>query len=214
MIKRKDKLNVRTILCMMIVVLITFTACSNKKKIEIKNNAGVVIESYTVDKNNPELKLGAYFKYYDNGKILETSFFKNGKLNGERKLYYESGKIMQTENYVDNKFEGAFKAFYEDGSLQQEGSYKDNMMNGLWKNYYKEPKNTLKNEMTLLENKINGPSKEYYTNGKLNATGNKLEIGDGIDVYDGAVEVYDSLGILERIITYDKGRQISKEEKK
>jgi antitoxin component YwqK of YwqJK toxin-antitoxin module len=86
------------------------------------------------------------------------------------------------------------------------------MMNGLWKNYYKEPKNTLKNEMTLKENKIDGPTKEYYSNGKVNAAGNKIEIGDGIDVYDGKVQVFDSLGNLERIITYEKGRQISKEE--
>lgn len=210
----KDKLNVPIKWLMIFFVLITFTSCSNKKKVEIKNNNGVVIESYYVSKNDPQMKIGAYSKFYDNGKILETGIYKDGKLNGERKLYYESGKVMQTETYSDNKFEGPYKSYYDDGSMQQEGNYKDNMMSGLWKNYYKDPKNVLKNQLTMQENKINGPSKEYYTNGKINAEGNKVEIGDGIDVYDGKVQVYDSSGTLEKIITYDKGRQISKEEKK
>lgn len=208
----KDKLNVSIKWILFCFVLITFTACDTKKKVEIKNKEGVVTESYFTDKNDPSIKIGAYSKYYDNGKILETGLYKNGKLNGERMLYYENGRAMQTENYVDDKFEGAFKSFYEDGGLQQEGAYKDNMMTGLWKNYFKEPQNVLKNEMTLQENKINGPSKEYFTNGKVNAEGNKVEINDGIDVYDGKVQVYDSLGNLEKIITYDKGRQIGKEE--
>ena len=178
---------------------------------EIKNNAGVVTESYYVNKDYPNIKIGAYSKFYDDGKILETGMYNNGgKINGERRLYYESGKLMQTENYLDDQFEGKFISYYEDGSLQQEGSYKDNMMTGLWKNYYKDPKNVLKNEMTMQDNRVNGHSKEYYTNGKINAEGNKIEIGDGIDVYDGKVQVYDSSGNLQKIITYDKGRQVEK----
>ncbi|MDB5228468.1 MAG: hypothetical protein JWN78_2661 [Bacteroidota bacterium] len=209
----KDKLNVPIKWLFIFFVLINFTSCSNKKKIEIKNNSGVVIERYFISKDD-QAKTGAYSKFYDNGKILETGIYKDGKLNGERKLYYESGKVMQSETYADDKFDGPYKSYYDDGSIQQEGTYKDNMMSGLWKNYYKDPKNVLKNQLTMEENKIKGPSKEYYTNGKINAEGNKVEIGDGIDVYDGKVQVYDSTGTLEKIITYDKGRQIAKDEKK
>jgi antitoxin component YwqK of YwqJK toxin-antitoxin module len=196
-----------------VLLLAALAACNRNEKVEIKNKDGVVIESFFVDKDNPSQKIGVYTKYYDSGKILETGTYKNGKLNGERKLYYENGHLMQSENYIDNKFEGAFNSFYEDGSKQQEGSYKDNMMSGLWKNYFQEPKDIVKNEITMQEGKINGPSKEYFTNGKVYAEGNKTEIGDGIDVYDGKVQVYDSLGTLQKTITYEKGRQVGKEEK-
>ncbi|HND83655.1 MAG TPA: hypothetical protein PKY54_09945, partial [Chitinophagales bacterium] len=112
-------------------MLLFFTACSNKQKVEVKNAQGVVVESYFVDKKKPELKIGVYHKFYDDGKMLEESHFTDGKLNGKRTLYHPNGKIMQTENYVDNKYDGAFTIYYEDGSLQQEGTYKDNMMNGV-----------------------------------------------------------------------------------
>jgi antitoxin component YwqK of YwqJK toxin-antitoxin module len=213
----KDKLNVPIKGLLFFLVLITFASCNSRKQVDIKNNAGVVIETFFVDKDDPSTKVGAYTKYYDSGKLLETGVYKNGKLNGERKLYHENGKLMQLETYIDDKFDGPFKSYSEDGSLVQEGVYRDNQMNGVWKNYYTNPKNVMKSEMTLLNGKINGPAKEYYTNGKLSAEGNKIEIGDGadaFDVFDGKVQVYDSLGTLEKTITYDKGRQISKEEGK
>jgi len=197
-------------------VLITcfFSACESKKKVEVKNNAGVVIESFFVDKKAPDVKIGVYNKYYDDGKILEVANYKDGKLNGERTLYYPDGKIMQKENYVDNKYEGKLTAYYEDGSLQQEGFYKDNMMNGVWKNYSKEYKNVLKDETTMKDNKIDGLYKEYYPNGKLFAEGNKIQLTEELDVFDGKVQVYDSLGNLEKILIYEKGKQINKEEVK
>lgn len=211
-----DKLNVRIkwiFVCFMLITL-TFTACNSKKKIEIKNNDGVVIESYFIDKKNPEIKIGVYNKYYDDGKILEVANYKDGKINGERTLYYPSGKIMQKENYIDNKYEGKLTSYFEDGSLQQEGFYKDNMMNGVWKNYFKDQKDVLKEETTLKDNKIEGLYKEYYPNGKLYAEGNKMQLSEDLDVFDGKVQVYDSLGVLEKILTYDKGKQINKEEVK
>ena len=76
--------------------------------------------------------------------------------------------------------------------------------------YYKDPKNVLKQEVTFKDNIINGPSKEYYPNGKLMAEGNKIEVSDGFDVYDGIVQIYDSTGQLSRTVTYEKGRQIDK----
>lgn len=209
----KDKLNVSTKWMILLFVLITFTACSTKKKVEVMNKDGKVIESYFVEKKHPEIKTGLYQKYYDDGKLLETSTFVDGKLQGERTLYYPNGNIMQQEHYKDNTFEGKFTAYFENGSLQQEGNYKDNMMDGLWKNYSKENKNMLQNEITLKENKINGLYKEYYPNGKLYAEGNKIELFDDMDVYDGKVNVYDTLGNLEKIITFERGKQINKEEK-
>lgn len=210
------KLNVRIkgIFFYFMLITITFTACSGKKKIEVKNNDGVVIESYYVDKKNPIVKIGVYNKYYDDGKILEVANFKDGKINGERTLYYQSGKIMQKENYVDNRYEGKLTSYYEDGSLQQEGFYKDNMMNGIWKNYFKDIKNVVKEETTLKDNKIEGLYKEFYPNGKLYAEGNKIQLAEDLDVFDGKVQVYDSTGVLEKILTYDKGKQINKEEVK
>lgn len=209
----KDKLNVCAKVLIFAFLLISSTSCSNKKKIEVRNKDGVVIESYFVNKKSPDDKIGTYSKFYDDGKAMEVAEYKDGKLNGKRTLYHPNGKMMQQENYVDNKLEGKLTSYYEDGSLQQEAIYKDNVGEGLWKNYFKEPKNVLNAEITMSNNKINGPFKEYYPNGKLYAKGTKIEIMEGVDSYDGKVEVYDSTGTLDKILTFENGKQISKEEK-
>jgi len=197
-------------------VLITcfFSACESKKKVEVKNNAGVVIESYYVDKNKPDVKVGLYSKFYDDGKILETINYKDGKQNGERTSYFPSGKIMLKENIVNNVNEGIYIAYNEDGSINQEGTYKDNKMDGVWKTYFKGQKNVLQYEAIFKNGNYNGLYKEYYPNGKLFAEGNKIQLTEELDVFDGKVQVYDSLGNLEKILIYEKGKQINKEEVK
>ncbi len=214
--KVKDKLNVFAKMLILALVFVSFSACKNTKKVEIKNKDGIIIESYYVNKKNPLQKVGAYSKFYDNGKMVESATYKNGKLDGVRILYHPNGNKMQEENYVNDKLEGKVISFYEDGSLQQEAVYKDNMGNGVWKNYYKEHRNVIKEEITVVENRINGAFTEYYPNGKIFAKGNKIEINEGLDAfdtYDGKVEVYDSIGNLDKILIFEKGKQISKEEK-
>ena len=207
------ELNVGTKWLLWLLVLATFTACSNKKKVEVKNNSGIVIESYFVEKKNPDNKIKEYKKFYDDGKILEVANYADGRLNGKRTLYYASGKIMQEENYTDNKFNGKFVAYNEGGSLQQEGEYKDNMMVGTWKNYYTSPKNVVKEEYTLKENHVDGPYKEFLPNGNIYVSGNKKEIMENLDVFDGEVLVYDSAvnnKLVEKLF-YENGKQIKKE---
>lgn len=210
-----DKLNVRInpILLVLMLITIFLIACENKKKVEIKNNAGVVIESYFVQKNNPDVKVGISTKYYDDGKILETINYTDGKQNGERTTFFPSGKIMTKENIVNNVNDGLYITYNEDGSINQEGSYKDNKMDGVWKTYYQGQKNVLQYEAVFKDGGYHGLYKEYYPNGKLYAEGSKIQLNEDLDVYDGKVQVYDSLGNLDKILTYDKGKQISKEEK-
>ena len=212
--KIKLQLNVITKWVVVVFVLTTFVACSNKQFVEIKNKEGVVVESYFINKKHPEQKIGVYHKFYDDGKMLEESFFKDGKLNGKRTLFHPNGKIMQTENYIDNKYEGAFVAYYDNGNKQQAGFYKDNMMDSIWTNYYNSAKNNIKETVTMKENHVNGPYKGYSENGNLQATGNKKEIMDGIDVFDGDVLLYDSLqnNKIIRKLKFENGKQIAKED--
>ncbi len=208
------RLNVTTKWFLLLFVLTTFSSCSNKQKVEVKNKEGVVVESYFVDKKHPDLKIGVYHKFYDDGKMLEEARYEGGKLIGKRTLYYPSGKIMQSENYVNNKYDGPFVSYFENGNLQQEGTYKDNMMNGVWKNYFVAPKNKIKEEVTLVDNHVNGAYKEYYDNGNIQASGVKKEIMEDIDVFDGEVLIFDSLvnNKVIRKLHFENGKQVSKEE--
>lgn len=209
------QLNVTTKWILMLILLTTFTGCNNKKKIEVKNANGIVVESYFVNKKNLEQKNGLYQKFYENGKIAETiNYNDEGVQDGAHTLYYPSGKIMIKEMIKQNKNDGKYLSFFEDGSPEQEGFYRDNKMDSVWKTYFKEPKGKLRYEATFKNGKFNGPYKEYFANGNLMASGNKIEIMDDFDVYDGEVLLYDSLvnNKLIRKLHFEKGRQTAKEE--
>ena len=158
----KRKLNVYAKMLILFFVFISITSCNNKKKVEVKNKNGIVVESYFVNKKNPTEKVDVYNRYYDDGKIVEVANYKNGKLNGVRTLFHSNGNKMQEENYIDDKLEGKVTSYFEDGSLQQEAVYKDNSGNGIWKNYFKDQKNVVKEEITIVENKINEAAVEVW----------------------------------------------------
>ncbi len=72
--KVKVQLNVTTKWLLLLFLLTTFTACNNKKRIEVKNKEGIVVESYFVDKKHQDIKVGVYHKFYDDGKLLEEAY--------------------------------------------------------------------------------------------------------------------------------------------
>ncbi len=195
-----------------LVLILLVTSCSRTKIVEEKNNQGAVIKKYSVLKKHPEIKDGKYVGYYDDGKLQEISTYVDGKLNGERRLYWPNGKLMAKENYKMNRMDGDYISLYESGSNESQGKYKDNLQEGVWAFYYEQPANTLKQKLTFKEGRIEGPASEYFMNGRVESSGNKIELFEDMDVYDGKIEFYDSLGNLIKIAQYEKGKQISKEE--
>ena len=53
----KRKLNVYAKMLILFFVFISITSCNNKKKVEVKNKNGIVVESYFVNKKNPTEKV-------------------------------------------------------------------------------------------------------------------------------------------------------------
>jgi len=63
--------------------------------------------------------------FYPTGKVMGTSIFKNGKLNGVSKMYYENGKIMTKMNFKDDELEGEAIIYDEDGKILDKQFYKN-----------------------------------------------------------------------------------------
>lgn len=209
------QLNVTTKWIIALILLTTFAACSNKDKVEVKNANGIVIESYYVSKKDKTKKIGVYQKFYDDGKIAESiNYNSDGEQDGEHTSYFPNGKIMIKEEIKKNTNHGKYVSYYEDGNIELDGYYKNNKMDSIWKSYYPNQKNKLRYEATFKEGKFDGPYKEYFPNGNLMVSGNKIEIMDGMDVFDGEALVYDSLvnNKLIRKLQFQNGRQTAKEE--
>ncbi len=195
----------------LLVILITLSACSTKTITE-KDANGNIIKKYSVLKKEMQTKHGKYEAYYENGKILETSNYKNGKLDGERLLYFENGQKMIVEHYILDEMYGVYETFFENGGYKQIGNYKQNKIDGEWKNYFEKPKNQIKEIFTTVDGRINGRYQEFASNGKLITEGNKIEILDGLDVFDGKVKQFDSItGKHINTFIFNKGKMVPKD---
>lgn len=103
------------------------------------------------------------WKYYhkESKDIMTIENYKNGKLNGTRKVFYkenvlaeevnyvdglkngvgktfgENGKQIDVHNYVNDEFEGLAIYYDANGNKLYEGNYKNNAKVGTWKFYEK-----------------------------------------------------------------------------
>ncbi|MCB9032545.1 MAG: hypothetical protein H6553_01755 [Chitinophagales bacterium] len=196
---------------LIVAVILIFSACK-RKTVTVKNNNGVVVQSYEVLRKQQNIKDGKFTSFYDDGTKMEESNYVNGKQDGISNLYYQDGKLMIERHFKMDVYDGDYKEYYENGFIKQEGKYKDNMMDGVWKNYYASSEGLVSALTTMKDGKINGDAKEFATNGKLYVEGNKVEIFGGIDVYNGIVKVYDTIsGKQIYNLEYEDGKQVKKD---
>ncbi len=67
---------------------------------------------------------GPYTKYVRT-KVVETSFYKNGQLEGSRKTFYDDGKIKTESSYVNGKRNGMERYYDLDGNVTIEYEYQN-----------------------------------------------------------------------------------------
>lgn len=104
-------------------------------------------------------KKDSLWRFYDakNGKLLSTSFYRNGLKHGESKVYYPNGNVVESKMWLNGVAEGPCKKYFNNGQLRYDGNYHNNL--------------------------VHGTLKFYFTNGKLYATGdyvNDLKHGDWV----------------------------------
>jgi antitoxin component YwqK of YwqJK toxin-antitoxin module len=181
---------------------------NNTIKTYYDNEKNKLKEEYEIIKSDTGLmRQGFYKKYYEDSKIIESSNYKNGVLDGKRLLYYTNGKIEIEENYVLGNLEGKYIKYFENGDIEQSGMYINNMMSGNWRTYYKENHKILKEEVEFANNVENGAFKEYFFNGALHYIGKYKD-----EVEDSIVVEFDSIGNKIAEILYANGRVVHRTE--
>jgi antitoxin component YwqK of YwqJK toxin-antitoxin module len=182
------------------------------KKVEEKDINGNVLKKYSVLRKDLAQKHGVYQGFYDSGELLETAAYNHGALDGERIIYYKNGKKMIVEHYDLDKMQGIYESYYESGALKQKGIFENNRMEGVWQNFYETPEGRVKEEFTMKNGLVSGWCKEYASNGNIFVEGNKTEVDEGMDLYDGEVVMFDTIsGKKIMIFQYDKGKLIKKD---
>ncbi|MEY3423208.1 MAG: hypothetical protein RIR48_3538 [Bacteroidota bacterium] len=171
-------------------------ACSDSKKVILKNDTGTVVQEYYLAHDS--IKHGSFKSYFENGKIKELCTYDQGILTGTRIIYYPNGQIEISETYDANgNLHGPYRQFFENGNLKVEKNYTENVLNGNMKIFY--PDGKIKEDVTMVNNEENGPFLEYYQNGKIHWKGNYR---NGDHEY-GILYQFDSIGNLVKIMKCD-----------
>ncbi|NQY05599.1 MAG: toxin-antitoxin system YwqK family antitoxin [Flavobacteriaceae bacterium] len=89
--------------------------------------------------------------YYHGGKLAEEENYQKGKLHGERKMYSETGVLIKHFNYVDGEIHGKVQYFDGNGKLAIDGKYNMGKRVSIWK-YYKNGKLYEEKDYTISKN--------------------------------------------------------------
>lgn len=127
--------------------------------------------------------------YSQKGNKVSEGLVVNKQYEGEWKYYHnESNEIMALEFYKNGKLEGKRKVFYIKNILAEETDYKEGLKNGIHKMFSKEGK--LLEELNYLNDKLHGSQIYYDAKGNKSIEGqckNGAKIGKWKIYKDGKV---------------------------
>lgn len=141
--------------------------------------------------------------FFKNGTIKESSNFSNGNLNGLRKTWYENGAKESEEIYVNGVLDSIQLIFHVNGYLQFERPYKNGKKNGLHNEYYENGK--LKSETIYIENMKTDLAIIWFENGKIMS-----ESSYNGDKLDGLSKTYHKNGKISSKLKYKDNVLVSK----
>jgi len=130
-------------------------------------------------KNSSNTYSGKFIDYYLDGKKQGEGNFKNGKVDGVRKMYYPNGQTLMERVYSSGLENGLEKEYYEDGTLKQKGDFLNGKENGVWEMFH--PNGQLKQKVLFDNGELIGESIGYYSTGKINFT---EKFNNGIAIKD------------------------------
>jgi len=135
---------------------------------EIDQRGYLVTEMYY--KNN--LLEGVAKKYFYGTNPASVIDYKQGKMNGKKKVYYENaaGKLTEESEYTNDIKSGSSNFYAINGDPIAEFIYKDGLLEGVQKSYY--PGKKLLSEQNYVHNLESGLYREYYESGKVKTEGN------------------------------------------
>ena len=151
------------------------TGTSNNKLITL-NDSIPANKKYNIDeiikinkliyqKTDSTLITGEVRFFYETGEVKQLQTFKNGILNGPRKVWHINGQLMQEGEFDNGKIIGYRRAWYDNGQLRAEGAYKNGKLEGIRKGWWKNGQ--LKQEISYVQNRFDGPFKKYTEDGKI-----------------------------------------------
>jgi len=120
-------------------------------------------------------KLKYFYKYYDNGNMMEEPAFTEYYRDGEWRQLFDNERLQYLTTYSLGKKYGLYEEWTIDKSLIQRGYYQNDLLSALWT--YVRNDSVIKYEVYDADSIIDGFVYEYYDNDKKKADAVFLENG-------------------------------------
>ena len=189
-----------------IIVLITVLGC--EKKLNYTKSLEYIKEENNILYYKEKPFSGILFSKHKNGQIYFEKIYKDGVILDD--LYFEfdeNGNIVWSGNYKDGKLNGPFKKKYRSGSehIKEIGNYKNGELSGLYENYFMfsewDRDYKLKESWTYKDGEKDGPFEinEWSSNEKIESkTKGNYKNGE----LNGLHETYGPLGDIDVLTRY------------
>lgn len=178
------------------VMTILISSCQDKanKIIFTFHENGEKFEEYQYIADS--LKHGIYKQFSQEGVLVETAHYINGKLDGERIIYnFRTGVKEISEIYKNDLLDGRHIVFHPNGEIQSIGMYDKNVLSGMLRIY--DTSGVMKDEFKFVNNFEIIDFKEYHENGNIKWEGTKR--------YDHFFKIKKDYGLLKE---YDEEGQL------
>lgn len=98
-----------------------------------------IIDGYHSEYLIANFKDGMYdgvYRHFKRNVLAEESTYKNGNLDGYRKVYFGDGKTLQREStFIERKLNGVIKSYSQNGKVETEAVYKMGVQDGYDRRY-------------------------------------------------------------------------------
>lgn len=116
------------------------------------------------------LRDGMQKEWYSNGQLKYEYFFKEGDYHGSLKKWNDKGTLIKTSEFKNGNTWGTVKEWYENGNPMKWNSFHNTeemktYFHGPFK--YWDSTGTLREEYTMIENKMHGVHTKYYEDGHI-----------------------------------------------
>ena len=85
---------------------------------------------------NPDVRMGEFSFWYQNGSKHISCHFKDGLPDGHYEEWYENGTLKAEKNFIDGRLDGTLKAWSDQGVLTKSIQYKNGAKHGHFITYY------------------------------------------------------------------------------
>lgn len=125
---------------LLLSVLLFFISCNNLENCEIEIVDGLVLK-------NEVLYTGKCAFYDDNnGKMISSHEYSEGKFHGKWKFYFPNGQLETVGRFNKGLRVGKWNYYYENGLKRQISKYLNGKKHGVWKVFDKDGNLTVQQE--------------------------------------------------------------------